>query len=182
MKIYISGAITDNPYSKEQFQAAEDRLKAQGHTVINPFKNQGDTYKEYIDTGLFQLMHCEAIYLLKGYEKSTGATLEHDYARTVGLKIMLEEDEQKAAAIIHGKSLEVSDTEINNMARFLHIAEQLGGNVKIDPQGVRLFLKLIKKAQRREIITDYGFKLCPHCERDVNEYEEYCSLCGQHLN
>lgn len=36
MKIYIAGCITDNPDYKEQFKQAEERLKAQGHTVINP--------------------------------------------------------------------------------------------------------------------------------------------------
>ena len=92
MKVYISGAITNNPNYKEQFEAAEDKLKAAGYEVINPAYNQGYSYKEYIDHGLFQLMHCDAIYLLKGYEQSTGATLDHDYARTVGLKIIRETD------------------------------------------------------------------------------------------
>lgn len=92
-KVYIAGAITDNPNYEEQFKAAEERLKERGYEVFNPAKNQGYTYREYINMGLFELMHCDAIYLLKGYENSTGATLEHDYARTVGLKIMLEEDE-----------------------------------------------------------------------------------------
>ena len=90
MKVYISGAITNNPQYKEQFAAAEEILLAAGHTVINPARNQGDTYKEVIDVGLFELMQCDAIYLLRGYENSTGATLEHDYARTVGLVIIEE--------------------------------------------------------------------------------------------
>lgn len=94
MKIYIAGAITDNPNYIEQFKTAEEKLIAAGHIVINPSKNQGYTYKEFIDMGLFELMHCDAIYLLKGYENSTGATMEHDYARTVGLKILKEEDKE----------------------------------------------------------------------------------------
>lgn len=92
MKVYISGAITNNPQYKEQFAAAEEILLAAGHTVINPAKNQGDSYREYINIGLFELMQCDAIYLLRGYENSTGATLEHDYAMTVGLEVIREDE------------------------------------------------------------------------------------------
>jgi hypothetical protein len=92
MKVYIAGAITDNPNYKEQFNKAEEKLKEAGYEVINPAKNQGYTYREYINAGLFQLMSCDAIYLLKGYEHSTGATLEHNYARSVGIKIMKEDE------------------------------------------------------------------------------------------
>lgn len=90
MKIYIAGKITNNPCYKEQFAAAEEKLKKQGHEVINPAKNQGYTYKEYIDTGLFELMHCDAIYLMKNWETSCGARLEHAYAATVGMEILSE--------------------------------------------------------------------------------------------
>ena len=90
MKIYIAGSITKNPDYEKQFSEKEQILSEQGYEVINPAKNQGFSYKEYIDIGLFELMRCEAIYLLKGYEYSPGARLEKRYAETVGLKIIEE--------------------------------------------------------------------------------------------
>lgn len=86
MKIYIAGSISNNPDYVEQFQNAEDMLKADGHEVINPAKNSCFSYKHYVDTGLFELMHCDAIYLLKGFENSKGALLEQHYAEVAGIK------------------------------------------------------------------------------------------------
>ena len=91
MKIYIAGSITDNKDYQLQFKKAEEYLKSLGHAVINPVKNLGFEYKEYIDMGLCELMHCNGIYMLKGYEKSKGALLEINYAITVGLHIFYEQ-------------------------------------------------------------------------------------------
>lgn len=87
MKIYIAGAISSNPDYEKQFKAAEEKLKTEGHAVVNPVKNWGFGYKEYIDMGLCELMRCEAIYLLEGWKSSPGANLELHYANTVGLQI-----------------------------------------------------------------------------------------------
>lgn len=88
MKVYIAGKITNNPNYVEEFEAAEKFLKeTQGVDVINPAKNQGYSYREYINMGLFQLMQCDAIYLLPNYKDSQGALLEYQYAETVGMRI-----------------------------------------------------------------------------------------------
>ena len=72
------------------FLKAELKLKAEGHAVLNPCKNEGFSYKEYIDMGLNELMRCDAIYLLKGWEESDGANLEYQYAVTTGMMILKE--------------------------------------------------------------------------------------------
>ena len=131
MKVYIAGAITNNPDYQEQFGAAEKRLKAQGHDVFNPARNQGYTYREYINMGLFELMHCDAIYLLKGYENSTGATLEHDYARTVGIKIMLEEK---------------PETKVDRLLSYMKMAQNLDCDFTIPKEDVCIIYEALKRA------------------------------------
>ena len=88
MKVYIAGKITGNPNYKKEFAEAEEWLKTIGYTPINPAKNQCQSYREYIDAGLKQLMECEAIYLLPNYEDSKGALLEYQYAITTEMKII----------------------------------------------------------------------------------------------
>ena len=73
MKVYIAGKITGNKNYVEQFEKAEKVLKELGHAVINPVKNIGFSYREYIDMGLSELSKCDAICLLEGYEESNGA-------------------------------------------------------------------------------------------------------------
>ena len=95
MKIYIAGAIKNNPDYQQQFAEAERLLTEDGHVVINPAKNPGSSYKEYIDIGLFELMRCEAICLLPGWENSTGANLERHYAVVAGLKLLFFREEKQ---------------------------------------------------------------------------------------
>lgn len=88
MKIYISGAISNDPNYKDKFDAAEKGLIAEGHLIVNPAKNNAGDYAEYVDIGLFELMRCDAIYMLPDWRTSVGARLELHYATATG-KIVL---------------------------------------------------------------------------------------------
>lgn len=88
MKVYIAGKITGNPDYINQFAEAEEELKASGHTVLNPVKNKGFSYKEYIDMGLCELMKCDGIYLLDGWQESSGARLEFLYAMVTDMVVV----------------------------------------------------------------------------------------------
>jgi hypothetical protein len=92
MYVYISGSITKNENYKEDFLKAENLLKQNNHYPINPSKLNDLlpdlTYEQYmsIDYKLIELS--EAIYMLKGWQKSKGACAELSYAKSLGKKVI----------------------------------------------------------------------------------------------
>ena len=123
MRIYCSGPITNYPdLNRFAFDAAEKRLTAQGHFVINPHRISelfgtaeelaesfaalygvtlygGSGYSPtlacavmYAD--LAAVRSCDAIYLLRGWESSRGAKKELAEALAHGLQVMQEGGEE----------------------------------------------------------------------------------------
>lgn len=85
-KFYISGPITGTDDYMERFARAEEYLKSKGYEVINPAKvnsmmPESTTWEEYMEMSLCMLGLCDAVYFLKGWEKSRGAMVEFMTAR-----------------------------------------------------------------------------------------------------
>lgn len=86
----------------ERFAKAEEWLSGHGYRgrVINPAKisaglpPETTAYKDYIHIGLSMLDICDSIFMLRGWEESLGASLELQYATTLGYKVLYEQEVQ----------------------------------------------------------------------------------------
>lgn len=122
MRIYISGPMTGHPnHNRAAFDAAAKRLREQEHFVINPYELSGtfgkadkiaESFEELYDPAYFEsaarpslaqcvmdadlaaVRSCDAIYLLRGWEKSRGAKKELNEANRCGIEVMLEGGEE----------------------------------------------------------------------------------------
>lgn len=128
MRVYCSGPMTGIPdHNRAAFDAAEKRLRAQGHFVINPhelapifgtadeiaesfgamyhielfgpdykpskvYAKEAQIARSVMDADLAAVRSCDAIYLLRGWEKSRGAKKELAEALAHGLTVMQEGD------------------------------------------------------------------------------------------
>ena len=91
MNIYLSGPMTGiDGLNFRAFFEAEERLRCEGHTPINPARlPAGLSYQEYIDTDLETIaIMADAILMLPGWQSSKGAKLERELAVKLNLKIM----------------------------------------------------------------------------------------------
>ena len=87
MKIYISGAITNNPNYKEDFERAEDYLQREypsadiiNPALVNSFLPKSTTYEEYMKMCFCMLDMCDGIFMLKEWSKSCGSNRELGYS------------------------------------------------------------------------------------------------------
>lgn len=93
---YLAGPMTGLPdYNYPAFHAAAAKLRAMGHTVLNPAENPTPpcgTWQAYMRQAISQLVQCQSIVLLPGWADSEGAMLEFDIAMRLGLAIYRFED------------------------------------------------------------------------------------------
>lgn len=91
MRIYIAGPMTGLPeYNYPAFRAAAVELRAVGYVVEDPSLNDNPTpgaYHGWLRAGLAQLITCDAVALLDGWEASGGARLEVNVGATLGMRV-----------------------------------------------------------------------------------------------
>lgn len=92
-KIYIAGPMTGLPeLNFPAFRAEAAWLRAMGNEVINPAEINPDPATKWEDcmrADIAQLVTCDGIHMLAGWEKSRGATLEHHIALSLGMTITM---------------------------------------------------------------------------------------------
>ena len=114
--IYISGKIGEKVLSKatiDKFRIAQERLLSEGWNVFNPtsenfqqkakenvsieefkwrtFKDaEFDWYAWLLLWDMHALALCDAIYILKDWKESNGATAEYYFAKACGKEIIFE--------------------------------------------------------------------------------------------
>nr|WP_318298039.1 DUF4406 domain-containing protein [Paraburkholderia bannensis] len=73
------------------FHAEARRLRALGFEIVNPAEINADPTAEWLDcmrADIKQLVDCDGVALLPGWEQSRGATIEHNLARDLGLRVI----------------------------------------------------------------------------------------------
>lgn len=92
MKFYIAGPMTGLPdFNRPAFHNAATRIFEQGHVALNPATlPDGLSQFEYMDICFAMVRAADAIFMLRGWEKSDGAVAEHALAKKLGLSIILE--------------------------------------------------------------------------------------------
>lgn len=95
MKVYIAGKITGNSNYKEEFKAAEEKLRAEGYIVINPaILPEGFNDEEYHHINRAMIDVCDTVYFLPNWADSKGAHMEMGYAMGKDKIIMMDTEKQ----------------------------------------------------------------------------------------
>ncbi|AOY93813.1 hypothetical protein BKK79_19910 [Cupriavidus sp. USMAA2-4] len=94
-RIYIAGPMTGMPdLNFPAFHAAAGALRGEGYDVVNPAEINADPaagWLECMRKDIRELVTCEAIYLLPGWEGSRGARLEARIAEGLGFQMIFAE-------------------------------------------------------------------------------------------
>lgn len=110
-KVYIAGPMSGyEEFNFPAFNRMEELLRGSyGYKhVINPAKLHPTTdlpWVEFLKLDLRELIACDAVFLLKGWEKSRGATLEAFVAYTLGLRLY------KNSPMCHNERFELYEPE-----------------------------------------------------------------------
>jgi len=90
-KLYVSGPMTGIPeHNHPAFNEAAKKLRGAGYEIVNPAELDGETQMEWVDClrrDIHEVVECEGIATLPGWQDSKGASLEVHIAKELGLEV-----------------------------------------------------------------------------------------------
>lgn len=87
-KLYISGPISNDPDYKTKFESVATELKGK-YEILSPlFIQAALNWEEYMEIDIAMVKVCDVIYMMKNWEQSKGATVEHAMAQALGKEII----------------------------------------------------------------------------------------------
>ena len=92
--LYLSGPMSGLPaFNYPAFNSAAARLRAMGYAVENPAEN-GDqpNWTAYMRVAIAQMMRCDQVVMLPGWQHSRGATIERTIADLLAMPVLAVED------------------------------------------------------------------------------------------
>jgi hypothetical protein len=91
--VYVAGPITGYDLMERAgtFARTTAALRRAGYKVVNPFEVHptGVTWTDALRADLKAMMDCDTIYLLPGWERSSGVRLELNVALSLGFRVIM---------------------------------------------------------------------------------------------
>lgn len=91
MIVYLSGPMSGyEEFNFPEFHKAAKGLRDKGYKVISPaeIKQTSTTWEDCMRQDIKQLMDAHAVAVLPNWEKSRGASIEVNLAKSLGMQIM----------------------------------------------------------------------------------------------
>lgn len=104
VRVYIAGPMIGyKNFNREAFHKAEEELKREGHTVLNPaVLPDGLTQPHYMDICMAMIRCVDAIYMLQGWQRSAGAKAELALAEKLGHVVVFQRGGRYADSLVSG--------------------------------------------------------------------------------
>ena len=94
MTLYLCGPISSDDNARAEanlaaFEVTERKLTAKGYKVCNPIDNVNPSWRweKCMRVTIAHMLTCDAVYMLKGWDHSRGAVIEHGLAVSIGMMV-----------------------------------------------------------------------------------------------
>ena len=123
MRLYLAGPMrgyTDSNHS--MFDAVSKALRKAGYEVFNPAESFGGDqtlpFHVYMRLDISELLNCDAIVVLPGWQNSEGATVEVTVAQTINIPVLMQKYDP--AAFDSVSLVPVSETVLEEAQRLVY--------------------------------------------------------------